>query len=140
MAAIKPIETIVAKWIRVTPGRSSDYEAGVRAPRVDWATAASTAEPAWADGVAAASAARRFSRGVVDAGTPKWQTATIAKLGRWAEGVRVGEAAYRAGFAPFVDVIARTTLPVRGPTGAPGNLERVRVIAAALHDAKVRGS
>ena len=140
MAAIKPIDTIVKNWVTYTPARSEAFLAGVRAPRTDWASATIAAAPAWASGVAAAAAAGRFGREVTAAGTPKWQTSTIAKAPRWAEGVRVSEAAYRTGFTPYVDVIRGVTLPPRGPVGDPANIERVRAIATALHDAKLRGS
>lgn len=140
MADIKPLDTIVAKWIRVTPGRSEDYRAGVQNPRRDWASAAAAAESSWESGVAAAAAGRRFSRGVTATGTPGWQGPTLAKgVERWGPGVRAGEAAYRAGFSGPHGVIARTTLPPRGPAGDPGNWERSRIIGTALHDAKVRG-
>jgi hypothetical protein len=140
MADIKSLDSIVAKWIRVTPGRTEDYRAGVQSPRTDWASAAAAAETAWQGGVTAAATRRAFSRGVTATGTPGWQSATLAKgVTRWPEGVRAGEAAYRAGFSGPHGVIARTALPPRGPAGDPGNYERSRVIGTALHDAKMRG-
>jgi hypothetical protein len=140
MADIMSLDQIVAKWIRVTPGRSEDYRAGVTSPRKDWASAAAASEAAWAGGVSAAAAIRSFSRGVTAVGTPGWQGPTLSKgVTRWPEGVRGAEAKYRSGFSGPHGVIARTTLPPRGPAGDPGNIERTRVIAAALHDYKVRG-
>lgn len=141
MADIKPLDQIVAKWIRVTPQRTADYESGVRNPTADWATEAANQEDAWQQGVAAAAARRAFSRGVQARGTAGWQAATISKgVPRWGQGVQQAEAEYRAGFSPYHGVIARTALPPRGPAGDPGNYQRVQAIGQALHDAKVRGA
>lgn len=141
MADIKPLDAIVEKYGRVTPARARDYEYGVRNPVKDWATEASAAEEVWAAATADAARRRAFSRGVTAVGTPGWQTAAIEKgIPRWGPGITVGIPKYRTGFARYHDVIARTILPPRLPTGDPGNIERVRVIAAALFDAKVRGS
>lgn len=141
MADIKPLDTIVAKWIRVTPGRSEDYKSGVLNPRRDWASATAAAETAWEGGVTAAAARRAFSRGATAAGTPKWQAGSSGKgAERWPGGVRAAEADYRAGFSPYHGVISRTTLPPRGPAGDPANYERTRVIGNALHEAKMRGT
>lgn len=141
MADIKPLDQIVAKWIRVTPQRSQDYQDGVANPSTDWATAAAQAEDSWAQGVSAAAARRGFSRGVQGAGTAKWQANTISKgVPRWGEGVRQAEGEYRAGFSPYHGVISRTALPPRGPSGDPANYQRVQAIGQALHDAKVRGT
>jgi len=140
MPAIKRIEEIAAKWARVTPGRADDYRAGVEDPSVDWQGPTAAAQDRWSDGVSRAAAEGTFARGVNEAGTDKWRRMTIAKgVPRWPAGVREAEDEYRAGFGPYRDIIERTTLPPRGPRGDPGNIERVRVLAAALHEARVRG-
>ncbi len=141
MADIKSLDEIVSKWIRVTPGRTADYQAGVQNPRTDWATAAAQQEDAWQQGVTAAATRRAFSRGVQEKGTAGWQAATLSKgVPRWGPGVQQAEAEYRSGFSPYHGVIARTVLPPRGPAGDPGNYQRVQAIGQALHDAKVRGA
>lgn len=136
MPAIKSIRDIAAKWAEVTPGRSSEYEEGVRNPTEDWQTETAGAEDNWEAGVSAAADEGRFSDGVNAAGTDKWQTNTLEKgVGRWGPGVRAGQDAYETGFAPFVDVISRTDLPARYPRGDPRNIERVAAMAEALHEA-----
>ena len=141
MAAIKPLSAIVEKWTRVTPGRASDFEAGVRAPAKDWASQAAAAEGAYSDGVSAAVARKAFSAGVRKAGTEKWSRKTLGPgVQRWGPGVREGGPAYNAGFEPYHRVIEATSLPPRRATGDPGNLERVAAIANALHQAKVRAA
>jgi len=138
MAAIKPLEAIAEKYTRVTPGRAADYEAGVRDPAKDWETETRGAEKAWEAGVQGAITRKAFSRGVAAAGTKKWQEKAIEKgVPRWPEGVRLAGDDYRTGFAPYHDVIARTTLPPRYPVGDPRNIERVAKIAKALFDKRV---
>lgn len=138
MPQIRTTSQIAQKWARVTPQRSEDYAAGVRAPRVDWAQATQAAEQTWRDAITAAAGRGAFSSGVRTAGTAKWQARTIAKgPSRFAEGVMVGAADYEAGFAPYRDVIEHTQLPPRGPKGDPRNVERVRTMAQALRVKRV---
>jgi len=141
MAQIKPLNDIVEKWTRVTPGRAADYEAGVRSPVRDWATAAANAESAYQSGVQQAISRKAYSSGVRKAGTDKWQSKTLS-LGvqRWGPGVSAAQDDYQEGFAPYHRVIESTTLPPRGATGSPQNIDRVAAIANALHQAKVRAS
>jgi len=138
MAKIKPTDKIAEKWSRVTPQRTEDYREGVENPRVDWGTATAAAEDNWREGVTAAAGRKSFSAGVKKAGTQKWQQKALQKgTSRFAEGVSLGADDYQRGFAPFRDVIERTTLPPRGPKGDPRNIERVRVMSQALRNAKL---
>jgi len=138
VAEIKDLSAIREKYGRVAPTRVTDYQAGVAAPRRDWAGATRAAADAYAQGVQAAIAAGMFEKGVAEAGSEKWSRKTLSVgVPRWAPGITAGLQDYETGFAPFHAVIARTTLPPRGPRGDPRNLERVAVIARALHDAKI---
>ena len=67
-----------------------------------------------------------------------WEDEALAAADAWEGGVTDGASKYARKFAPFRDVIEATTLPPRGAVGDPGNIERVRMMAAALHDAKIR--
>lgn len=137
MPVVKNIAKIAEKWARVTPQRSADYEAGVKDPIRDWATNTVAANAAWKAGIAEASAKDRFSKGVSKAGTDKWKRKAV-EVGpaRFSQGVQVAQPDYEKGFAPFRDAIEKTTLPPRFAKGDPRNIDRVRVIAAALADAK----
>ena len=140
MPAIRSAQEIAEKWARVTPGRSSDYEAGVKSPKKDWETQTVAAEGAWEGGIQNAIANKSYVRGVRRAGTAKWQTkASTLGVSRWGPGVAAAKDDYEKGFAPYRDIIERITLPPRKPKGDPSNIDRVRVIAAALHEAKVKG-
>jgi len=138
MPAIRSAKDIAAKWATVTPMRGADYEAGVRTPLKNWEVQTVAAADAWEGGVSAAIAERRFEKGVKEAGFDKWQRKTIeVGVGRWPAGVRAAQSDYEEGFAPFRDVIERTTLPPRYPRGDDRNIDRVRVMARALHEAKI---
>lgn len=135
---IKATSDISEKWARVTPQRTVDYQKGVQNPVKDWKTATAAAEDSYKSGVAAASAAGRFGKGVAKAGTEKWQAKAVSKgVDRWGPGVQIAKPDYEAGFAPYASAIAALTLPPRYPKGDPRNLDRVSAIAKTLRDKKV---
>lgn len=137
---IPPITEIATKWKTITPTRVADYEKGVRNPRADWATNTISAGQAWVNAMQMPSTWASWGRGVANTGTPGWQTAAIAKgIPRWGQGVTASGNKYQNAFAPYRDVIANLDLPPRGPAGSPGNLERVRIVAEALHNLKMAG-
>jgi len=139
MAKIKDIRTIAEKWSTVTPGRSGEYRKGVTDPVKDWAEEALAAEERYVRGVTEAATGGRYGRGVSHAGTSKWQEGAKTKgPGRFAEGVALGRSAYERGFSPYRDEIEHTDLPSRGPKGDPSNIQRVAVLAAALHNRKLK--
>ena len=137
MPAVKAIAKIAEKWARVTPQRAADYEAGVRDPIRDWATNTTASNAAWKAGIADASAKDRFIKGVAKVGTDKWKRKAVeVGPGRFSQGVQVAQPDYEKGFSVFRDVIEKTVLPPRFAKGDPRNIDRVRVIAAALAEAK----
>ena len=139
MAKIKPMGRITDTWKRRSAASTPDYEAGIKDPRKDWAEEATAAEKNYNAGVTAAIQRGAFGKGVSKAGTDHWQKMALQKgTARWSDGIRMASDAYVKGFAPYHSVIANTTLPPRGPKGAPENIERVRVMAEALHDEKLR--
>lgn len=137
MAEIKSVTEIAEKWARVTPGRAEDYQKGIESPRKDWESATAAAEGRYKEGVQKAAARGAFGKGVRAAGTAKWKEKAL-ELGvrRWPEGVQAAQDAYNAGFAPYADVIARTSLPPKYPRGDIRNIARVAAIAKALRDKK----
>lgn len=135
---IRSASEIAAKFIAVTPGRAAEYARGVSDPNVDWENPARAAEAAYEAGVQEAIARKAFASGIARAGNDKWRKGASEKgVTRWPEGVRGARDAYERGFAPFRETIAGLTLPPRGPAGAPGNLERVSIVANALHAKKL---
>lgn len=139
MAEIRSSTEIAAKWASVTPQRSTDYEAGVRQPRKDWARATAAAAEAWKTGIQEAIAAGRFVKGVNRAGTSTWQEGAIIKgTARWGAGVQVAQSKYEQAFAPYRDAIEGTTLPPRFARRDPRNLLRVAAIVDAMNKTKAR--
>lgn len=140
MPAIKPLDKITKVWARRAAAARDEYLDGVQNPRKDWEQETAASAERYEAGLQAAFAENRFEKGVADAGTRKWQQrASSVGPGRFSEGVRGAEPEYRAGFARFHSRIAATDLPPRGPKGSPENLERVRIMAEALHDEKISG-
>lgn len=140
MAGITPIDQAADKWQRRAAVAGPDYTRGVQNPRTPWAAAASGANAQYVAGVTAAAAAGRFASGIRKAGDAKWQAAAVAKgPARFAEGVQLALGAWTAGFQPYQAAIAATTLPARGPTGSPQNLQRVSALTNALHNLKTKG-
>ena len=139
MPKIRSAAEISKKWATVTPGRASDYEAGVKNPLEDWGTQTLNSEATYEEGVTKAITEKRFGKGVKEAGTEKWKRKAVeVGVGRWPTGVRVAEEDYQKGFAPFRDVIEKTVLPRRYPKGDPRNIERVAKLATELHKAKIK--
>jgi hypothetical protein len=139
MANIKSLERSTNKWERQSASSTPEYEAGIKSPKTDWQKAASDAEANYTAGVQAAIQRKAFGKGVNKAGSAKWQNQALTKgVQRWAQGISLSKDAYTAGFGPYREVIQRTNLPPRGPKGSPQNITRVAVMAAALHDEKMK--
>lgn len=138
MADIASVDQIAAKWARVTPTRTADYEAGVRIPRRDWARSTLNALAAFKAGIQEALTKGTWEKGVARAGNAAWQSGAIEKgVPRWGPGVQVAEPKYAKMFAPFVAAIKAVTLPPRYARRDPRNLARVAAVVDALVKAKM---
>lgn len=94
---------------------------------------------AQAAGVQQAITEKRFEKSVAATPDSKWaEKASTKGADRFGPGVAQAEQDYEKGFAPYRQVIESTTLPARGAKGDPKNIERVKVMAAALN-ARKRG-
>lgn len=137
MAQIRSLSDIAQKWATVTPQRTGDYEAGVKAPRGDWARNTAAAVDAWKAGIQAAIQAGSFAKGVNRAGTAAWQDGAVTKgVARWGPGVQLAQEKYGIGFAPYRDAIERTALPPRYARRDPRNLLRVAAMVEAMNKVK----
>ncbi|KKM90352.1 hypothetical protein LCGC14_1239470 [marine sediment metagenome] len=138
MPAVKSLDKISEKWARVASVSQPDYIDGIQNPRADWAQQTAAAAGNYNSAVTKAIQEKRFEKGVTKAGTPKWQERSLA-VGpdRWLQGIQLSKNAYETGFAPFRQVIINTTLPPRGAKGDPKNIQRVAVLADALHKEKL---
>ncbi len=137
MAQVKSTDRVAAKWARVTPQRTQDYQEGVQSPRTPWATAARAAEDRYKTGVQDAATRGAFGKGVAAAGDAKWSQKALAKgPSRFAEGVAMSGPDYQARVGPYLDTIAATQLPPRYAKGDPRNLDRTKAITQALRKKK----
>ena len=140
MANVRSLDFITNKWATRAATAGDVYEAGVRNPKADWQRSAAASQGSWESGVAEAARQKSFSKGVNAAGTQKWQAKTIAKgVQRFGPGVQEAGPDFQQGFEKYRQVIEATNLPPRFAKGDPRNIERVKVMAAALRKAKVGG-
>jgi predicted aminopeptidase len=109
-------------------------------PKADWQAQTIGAAANWEAGITEAARNKSFASGVNRAGTKKWQSKAISKgAARYGAGVADAQPDYQAGFEPYRQIIESTTLPPRFAKGDPRNVERVKVMAAALRKGKVSG-
>lgn len=138
---IKPLAEIVAKWLARASIATSDYEAGIRAPRRPWQAATSEASGNYKEGIMAAIADDRFRKGVEKVSDAEWaDRATKIGAPRFAPGVRASQDRYSKGFAPFHSALAAALLPPRGPTGSEMNFERSAAVGRLLHSLRISGT
>jgi hypothetical protein len=127
-----------SRWARKAAASGQDYTEGIADPRADWADQTLAAKAAFTQGVQQAIARDGWAKGVSKAGTERWRKrAGQVGPGRFSEGVGLGQGDYAEGVAPYLSKIEQLTLPARGPKGDPRNIQRVAVIATALHELKV---
>jgi len=132
--AVRSISDISKKWVEVTPARAAYYEAGVKAPKADWATEASAAAPVYKSAVSNPAIDKLFQAGIKRAGTAKWQRkATSVGVSRFGPGVTAAQPDYEAGFSPYLDELSKIEVPERKPRGDESNYERVKAIGKALN-------
>jgi hypothetical protein len=130
---IKPLSTIVAKYVARASSAGAAYTDGVNNPRQDYAASTVASAPSWAAGVQLAITDGRFVKGVQTKGAAKWQTrSNTVGAQRYPGGINAGQGAYSAGIQPFLQALSSLNLPPRAPKGDPANLQRVAVVAQAL--------
>ncbi len=138
MPATKSLSAVVAKWRDRVSVSTQAYIEGVNRTGVDWAGPTAAAEQTWAQGVQDAIARGSFATGVNEAGNSRWQSRS-AKVGaeRFSPGVAASVDRFQQAMGPVLATIQGVTLPPRGPRGSAGNLQRVQLIADALHQARL---
>ncbi|MCK9599474.1 MAG: hypothetical protein M0R06_10565 [Sphaerochaeta sp.] len=135
--AVKSASEVSAKWARVTPQRTEDYTSGVQNPTKDWKQSTIAADARYKEGVQKAISRGAFAKGINASSTETWKKGAVEKgSSRWSEGIAVSQDKYSTNIAPYLDVIRNTALPERYPKGDPRNIERVKVLNAALRKKK----
>jgi len=136
---IKPLSTIVAKYVANASVAGPAYTAGIASPKQPWAAATAASATTWAAGVQQAITNGSFVDGVNNAGDAKWsQRASTVGAQRYPSGITAGQAAYQTGIQPYLQTLASLTLPPRAPKGDPSNLNRVSAVDTALHNLKLQ--
>jgi hypothetical protein len=126
------------RWVDHASRATEDYVQGVQNPRTDWAQATAAAEQSYVAGIQDAISKGRFGKGVKRVGSATQIAGAVGKgQQRYASGVTDAQSKYAARVQPFLDVIANTVLPPRGPKGDPRNLDRVKAITTALRAKKL---
>jgi hypothetical protein len=121
-------------------GAAKSYTDGVAGAGQAWHDGAAGASDTYAQGTQAAIADGRYLKGVNKAGAQRYvDKATKVGAGRYTAGAAASKQDYQAGVQPYLDVIAAQNLPLRGPKGSPGNINRVAQIAQALRQKKLQG-
>lgn len=135
----RSLDQAADKWSRRASVAGPDYEAGVRGAGSAWEQATKAAEDSWKQGVTQAAARGAFGKGVAAAGGSRWEQKAIEKgPTRFAQGVAVSTGDYASKFGPYLAAISNLTLPPRGPSGDPRNLQRVTMVADTLAKLKRR--
>ena len=130
---IKPLSTIVAKYVARASVAGQAYTDGINAPRQPWAASTTAAANTWSAGVQAAIADNRFVNGVNAAGGAVWKTAsTTLGAQRYGPGVNAGQGKYSAKIQPFLTALSNLNLQPRMPKGDPANLQRVQLVDQTL--------
>lgn len=139
MPATKSIADTVSKWQARSGVATNDYAQGVSAGNVDWAGPAAAASDTWSTAVQEAIGRNAFANGVQRVGNQRWQQrARDVGAQRFAPGVAASVDRFRESMTPVLATIQSVQLPPRGPRGSAGNLQRVQVIADALHQARLQ--
>lgn len=138
MPAVRPGAS--DKWTRRTAAAGQDYKSGVENSPNNWEQNTIAAAAAHKAGTMQALQENRFEKGVKKSGGGyyKLRAATIG-ADRFTSGVEAGRGNYEEGVKPYLDTIASTQLPARGPKGDPRNYERVKVMGEALRKKKLGG-
>jgi hypothetical protein len=135
---IKSVDQAAAKFVSRASAAAPDYTNGVQNPRRDWAQSTAAAETTYSTGVQQAVSNGSFKKGVLAAGSDKWQRkASTVGSQRFASGVNAAKGDYSTKVQPYFDVLANLNLPPRQPKGDPSNVQRVAAIAQALRAKKL---
>lgn len=139
MPAVKQGAT--SRWARRAAAATQDYAEGVANSPNNWEAATIAAAAAHKAGTEAALRDNRFEKGVKKSGQAYYkERASTIGASRFSQGVDAGKANYEEGVKPYLETIAATQLPARGPKGDPRNYERVKVMGEALRKKKVGGA
>lgn len=127
---------VASKWKSRVDIAGPDYKKGVEDPSVDWEGPTLAAEDTYKEAVIKAANEGSQGKGVRAAGNAKWKKNTTEKgPDRWRTGVAQAEPEYQLGIEKVLNAIGSVSLPKRYPSGDERNIDRVRAVTKAVHDA-----
>lgn len=115
-----------------------DYASGVANAGGKWQAGAAAAGDAYREGVSAALAEDRFTKGVNRGNAASKYQNNATKLGpdRFATGVQNAEGAYSQGVQPFIAAMQGTNLSPRGSRASGANIRRVSEVVDLMRKVK----
>lgn len=132
-ATVPTADTVAKKWVEVTPGRASYYEANAPAAAGKWEANTKAAASNYKAAIQAGNIGQMFAGGVAKAGSAKFARKVTALAGRFGPGVSAAQQDMATNVAPYLTVISQTDLSERKPRGDAANYSRVKAIGDALH-------
>jgi len=126
-------------WRERAAAAAARYQAKAGQAGQRWEAGATRAAPNFRAAVTASDIERRYAGGVRKAGAGRYQQGVQEKgASRFPQGVQVSADRYSEAISPYLQTLQGLTLPQRKPRGDPGNIERVRLIAQALHQRRLQ--
>jgi len=136
---VKDPNTVATKWSTRAQGAVNDYKAGAASPKSSQSASAIAAAPLWQQAVQSPAALASFTSGLQKSGDQGWLNGVNNKgAARYAGGITAGVNKFTTNITPFLQVIAGLSLPAKGLRGSAQNIQRVAVIAQALHQLKLQ--
>lgn len=124
---------IAKKWAEETPKRSTYYEAETPVSSDLWEANTITAKGTYKAAVADPKISDRFAGGVKGKADKFKRKVEDVGVARFGPGVTAAEADMASGFTPYVEELAKITVPDRKPRGDPSNYDIVKKIGDPLH-------
>ena len=130
---VKSVSVAAAKWDANAARAADDFAAEAAAAAPLWESQTKAAKDNYHKAITAAGIADRFLGGVTRAGSAKFarKINDVAK-DRFGPGIHAALTDYTERVQPFLETIAATDLPKRGPRGDPANYNRVEAVGKAL--------
>lgn len=139
VASVPAVGRVAEKWSRRAGQAGEDYRMGVEQTGKSWQSAATAGAANYKAGVAAASSAGRYEKGIAKAGDARWKRRAIENGAvRYGPGVASAQGDFASAIGPVLETIGRTDLPPRGPAGSDGNYARSAAIGRALRQLKTK--
>lgn len=130
---IKDTASLAKKFATRAGAAANDYKEGVAQAGGDWEQNTKNAEANYEQGVTEAIGAKRFGRGVTNAGASKFvRRATELGSMRYGPGVQASQDEWAKNTQPYLDRLKSLDLPPKGPRRSPQNQQRAAAVALAL--------